>query len=158
MAIATTLKNYLDNQQVRYDTVRHAQSATALESAHAADVPDHQVAKAVVLADDQGYVVGVLPSNRQIDLHRVKNALGRDLDLVPEDSLGGIFGDCALGAVPALADAYGVAGIWDEHFENVSDVYLEAGDHENLVHLAGDDFRRLMAGAPHSRIAIDRAD
>jgi len=158
MAIATTLKNYLENHHVPYDTVRHAHSATALESAHTAHVPDHQVAKAVVLADDEGYVVGVLPSNRQLDLHRVKVALGRDLDLVPENSLCDIFADCELGAVPALADAYGMAGIWDEHFEKVTDVYFEAGDHENLVHLAGNDFRRLMADAPHSRIGITRDD
>lgn len=158
MAIAHTLKTYLDNHHVRYDTVRHAHSATALESAHAAHVPDHLVAKAVVMADDAGFVVGVLPSNRQLDLRLVKDALHRDLDLVPEDTLGEIFRDCELGAVPALADAYGMAGIWDEHFENVADVYLEAGDHENLVHIDGDDFRKLMANAPHSRIAITRED
>jgi Ala-tRNA(Pro) deacylase len=49
MAIATTLKSFLEDHHVEYDMVKHEHSSTALESAHAAHVPSHQVAKAVVL-------------------------------------------------------------------------------------------------------------
>ena len=79
MAIATTLKAYLDDHHVEYDVVHHIHSETALESAHAAHVPGHQVAKAVVLEDANGYIVSVLPSTNRLDLEWVNESLGRKL-------------------------------------------------------------------------------
>ena len=63
MAIAQTLISYLKEKGISYDLVEHAHTETAVDSAHAANVPPHQVAKAVVLCDDDGYVVSVLPAN-----------------------------------------------------------------------------------------------
>jgi hypothetical protein len=33
------------------------------------------------------------------------------------------------------------------------DVYFEAGDHENLIHVSGADFHQLMAAVPHRRFS-----
>jgi deoxyxylulose-5-phosphate synthase len=41
MAIATTLKSYLEDHHVEYDMVEDSHSSTALESAHAAPSPFH---------------------------------------------------------------------------------------------------------------------
>jgi Ala-tRNA(Pro) deacylase len=38
------------------------------------------------------------------------------------------------------------------------DVYFEAGDHEALVHVTGEDFLRLMADAPRGEISHHVAD
>ncbi len=43
-----------------YDMVKHSHSATAIESAQLAHIPGHQLAKAVVLEDANGYVVSVI--------------------------------------------------------------------------------------------------
>ena len=156
MAIATTLKYYLDNHHVEYDMVQHNHSATALESAHLAHVPGHQVAKAVVLEDATGYVVSVLPSTNRLDMEWVNESLGRRLSLAPEDELPELFQDCDPGAVPALSDAYGLDVIWDEQLTNASEIYIEAGDHENLIHMHGDAFCKLMKDLPHSIISTGK--
>jgi len=156
MAIATTLKSYLDEHHVAYDVVSHAHSGTTLEAAHSAHVPSHQVAKAVVLEDDRGYVVSVLPSTNKLDLEWVCEALGRDLEMATERELGALFQDCELGAVPALSNAYGLDVVWDDQLKSVSDVYIEAGDHEHLVHIKGEDFRKLMRGMPNNIISAEK--
>ena len=156
MAIAITLKSYLDQHHVDYDVVPHQYSSTALEAAHRAHVPETKVAKAVVLEDSNGYVVGVVPSTNQLDLNWVRESLGRNLDLAREAELPALFDDCELGAVPALSNAYGLDVIWDDQLSGMSDVYIEAGDHENLVHLGGDEFRYLLSGMPHSIISAQR--
>jgi Ala-tRNA(Pro) deacylase len=43
--------------------------------------------------------------------------------------------------------------IWDEQLGHASDIYIEAGDHEHLVHLRGEDFNRLMSAMPRSIIS-----
>ena len=153
MAIATTLKSFLEDHHVEYDMVKHPHSSTALESAHLAHVPSHQLAKAVVLEDDNGYIVSVLPSTNRLELEWVSETLGRNLEMATEDELPNLFQDCALGAVPALSNAYGLDVIWDEQLTNASEIYMEAGDHENLVHIHGDDFCELMKDLPHAIIS-----
>lgn len=156
MAIATTLKSYLEDHHVKYDMVKHAHSATALESAHSAHVPSHQVAKAVVLEDADGYIVSVMPSHNRLDLEWVNESLGRKLELAHEDDLPGLFQDCDLGAVPALSNAYGIDVIWDEQLTNASEIYIEAGDHESLIHMHGKEFCKLMEDLPHSIISAGK--
>ena len=55
MAIARTLKSYLDERKIDYDTVPHSHTETAMDSATSAHVPPHQMAKAVVLEDEDGW-------------------------------------------------------------------------------------------------------
>ncbi len=156
MAIATTLKCYLKDHHVEYDVVKHHHSATALESAHLAHIPAHQLAKAVVLEDANGYVVSVLPSTNRLDMEWVNESLGRNLKIAAENELPELFQDCDKGAVPALSAAYGLDVIWDEQLTNASEIYIEAGDHENLIHLHGDVFCRLMKDLPHNIISTGR--
>lgn len=156
MAIAKTLKSYLDDNHVKYDVIHHSHSSTSLEAAHSANIPDHQLAKAVVLEDDRGYVVSVLPSTNRLDMDWVSESAGRDLELADEDELGRLFKDCETGAIPALGNAYGLDVIWDEQLTNAAEIYIEAGDHENLIHIHGDDFCKLMENMPHNIISANR--
>ena len=156
MAIAITLKSYLEKHHVDYDMVKHVRSDSALESAHSAQVPSHQVAKAVVLEDENGYIVSVLPSTNRLDMDWVNETLGRDLVMAHEDELQNLFQDCEPGAVPALSNAYGLDVIWDDQLKTVSEIYIEAGDHENLIHMHGDSFCELMKEMPHSIISAEK--
>ena len=81
MAIAQTLKEYLDDRHVDYDMVEHVHTETAMDSAKSAHIPTHQMAKAVVLVDDAGYVVSVLPANHRLNLDWVNEELNRTLEM-----------------------------------------------------------------------------
>ena len=156
MAIAITLKSYLDGHNVDYDTVEHPHTESAVDSAKSAHVPAHQMAKAVVLEDNSGYIVSVLPSNNRLNLGWVNEELQRDLRLATEVELKKLFADCDTGAVPALSNAYGLKVIWDDQLRHASDIYIEAGDHEHLIHLRGKDFQQLMEKLPHSVISAGK--
>ena len=156
MAIAITLKSYLEGHNVEYDTVEHPHTSSAVDSAKSAHVPAHQMAKAVVLEDDAGYIVSVLPSNNRLNLGWVNEELQRDLKLATEPELKELFKDCDTGAVPALSNAYGLKVIWDDQLRHASDIYIEAGDHEHLIHLKGEDFQHLMEKLPHSVISAGK--
>ena len=153
MAIAKTLRSYLDRHDVPYDLVHHAHTETALDSAYSAHIPVHQLAKAVVMEDEDGYVVAVIPSDHRLNVRWVNEELERDLHLACEDKFSQLFKDCENGAVPALAGAYDLPVIWDERLQYVLEIYIEAGDHEHLVHMRGKDFREMMEVRPHSMIS-----
>ena len=79
-----------------------------------------------------------------------------ELEMASERELRALFQDCDLGAVPALSNAYGLDVVWDDQLKAVSDIYIEAGDHEHLVHIRGEDFRKLMRGMPHNIISAEK--
>jgi len=109
-----------------------------------------------VLEDEKGYVVSVLPSSHRLDLDWVNETLGRDLEMANEDELPGLFQDCEVGAVPALSNAYGIDVIWDDQLTSISELYIEAGDHENLIHVQGDSLRALIDDLPHDVISAEK--
>jgi Ala-tRNA(Pro) deacylase len=156
MAIAKTLINYLEDRGIDYQLVEHQHTPTSVASAHASHVPAHQVAKAVVLCDDQGYVISVLPANHSLEIGWVNEELDRKLEMACEDEFKKLFGDCETGAVPALGEAYGLKVIWDDELAYTSDVYIEAGDHTHLIWLERRDFRKLMKDLPHTIISKDQ--
>ena len=150
MSISITLRNYLDKQGVRYDVIRHARSGCSMESAHAAHVPGDALAKGVMLEDEFGYVMAVVPSTHHVELGTLRQRLRRkNLSLANEEELAVLFVDCEIGAVPPLGDAYGFGMIIDDSLRTSPDIYFEAGNHRELVHVEGDDFQHLTRSAAH---------
>lgn len=155
MTIAATLINYLREKGVDFSLVEHKHTPTAIASAHAAHVPVHQMAKAVVLRDEAGYVVSVLPATHSLEIQWVNDELDRKLELATEEEFKTLFKDCETGAVPALGVAYGMKVIWDDDLQYTADIYIEAGDHEHLIWLNRKAFKQLMSSLPHTVISRD---
>ena len=153
MAISRTLKDFLDKQGIAYRVVAHAHTKSSQDSARSAHIPLQQMAKAVVLGDEDGYVAGIVPSNNRIEIDWVNEKLGRQFQIANEEALELLFHDCDVGAVPAICNAFGVDVIWDEQLRHASDIYFEAGDHEHLIHITGPDFYELLSGMPRSVIS-----
>ena len=76
----------------------------------------------------------------------------RDLELVQEWELRGLFKDCEVGAIPAACPAYGMETYLDESLVAQPDVYLEGGDHEALIHMRIDQFLDLMEDATRTHV------
>jgi Ala-tRNA(Pro) deacylase len=148
MGIALTLKQYLDDQHINYEVMTHARTSSSSSTAAAGHVSGDDFAKAVVLKGDRGYFMVVIPATRHVVLSEVSHRLNEPVGLATEEEIDRLFPDCETGAVPPVASAYGLTGIVDECLESRTDIYCEAGDHRSLLHMSGDDFRRLTMGMP----------
>ena len=146
MAIAPKVLHFLEEKGIHFELVAHPRTYSSHDSAVAAHVEDDHLAKAVVLRDDAGYLQFVIPASQWLKLHGVRDAFARPLDFAEEDELDGIYEDCASGAVPAVGQAYGVETGLDNSLTTLANVFFEAGDHEHLVHVSGDQFAELMQG------------
>lgn len=147
MTIAIKLKQYLDEAGAEYDTLLHGDTQTASQNAQVAQVPADCVAKSVVMRDGDGFLLAVLPSNRRIDLAALEEKLDQPLSLAGELETRDLFNDCYTGAIPPVGAAYGVRTLLDESLDDKEEIWFEGGDHRTLVHLAGDEFSRLMKDA-----------
>jgi len=149
MAIATTVRNFLEQTSVEYDLVTHPHTGSSHETAEASHVNEDHIAKAVIVKDETGYAMVVVPAINYVEMKLVRKDLDRELELVEEDEFARLFPDCESGAVPPLGHAYDIETFLDEALTSLANVYFESGDHEHLVHTSGDGFKQLLSGVRH---------
>ncbi len=149
MTIAASLINTLTSAHIAYEIVAHPRSFSSAETAILAHVPDDHIAKGVLLKDVEGYLLVVIPASHWVDFKRLREELGRDLQLASEQEIERLFMDCDPGAVPPLGMVYGVETLLDEALSSLAHVYFEAGDHERLVKVNAEQFKSLMQGLRH---------
>ncbi len=152
MSLATRVQWYLDSHHIDYEIVHHQHSSSSLDSGAKAHLPAGRVAKCVLLEDERGYVLAVLPAACRLSFRAIGDLLDRRLELATEAELGAVFGDCEVGAVPAVGAAYNVPMLIDESLLRMPDLYFEGGDHQDLVHVAAPAFQEMVRNAPHGRI------
>ncbi|BAZ94817.1 uncharacterized protein FOKN1_2445 [Thiohalobacter thiocyanaticus] len=147
MALAQTLKAHLERHGVAWRTLRHPATASSHDTAAVAHVPEDHIAKAVVVRDERGPAMVVIPASHWLRLETLNAKLDRGFGLADESGLDRLFPDCAAGAIPPVGPAYGLETFVDENLASLARVFLEAGDHEALIEVSGEDFLRLQDGA-----------
>ena len=155
MAVAATVQRFLEQLSVEYDLLPHPHTGSSHETAEAAHVREDHIAKAVIVKDMAGYAMVVVPASNWVDVEHLRKELNLDLHLATEEELAKLFSDCEAGAIPPLGPAYGVETFLDQALTSLANIYFEAGDHEQLVHMAGDDFRTLLGGVRHGYYSHD---
>jgi Ala-tRNA(Pro) deacylase len=147
MAIVERLQRLLDRVDAKYDVITYATAFTAQQVAHNAHVTGRRLAKVLVMRDDaaQDFMV-VLPAYRQYDPIAMREATGRQgLRLENELELQRLFPDCELGAMPPFGQLYGLPMWVDRCLAREPDIFFEAGNHHELVHMRWGDYAQLAA-------------
>ncbi|NQD35577.1 YbaK/EbsC family protein [Permianibacter sp. IMCC34836] len=144
MAIAPSMQSYLHRQGVQYSLLPHPYAERSARAASCCGVPLEQMIKAVLVQDQDGqHLLALIPADRQLSLFHLSQHLGRHFQLVDENDVVQCFSDCDNGAVPALGAAYDIETVIDDSLRRKTTVYLEAGDHEDLIQLTQEQFRSL---------------
>ena len=154
MSISPRLSSYLDQRGARFNICAHAHSRTSAQTARVAHVPTHQIAKAVIVEDDSGCVMAVVPADWKVKLGELSRMLARKhLRLADENRIATLFSECDRGAIPGFGMAWGVETIVDDALEACDIVYVEGGDHECLVRMSHEQFHDLMRDARHGQFS-----
>ena len=150
MSISSRLSSYLDQRGARYEIHAHQPSRCSAETARTAQVLPHQLAKSVIVEDDTGCVMAVVPADKTVMLGHLSLLLGRkELRLSDENRIALLFEDCDRGAVPPVGMAWGIETIVDDELEASDVVYMEGGDHERLLRMSHEQFHELMSTVQH---------
>ncbi len=150
MSIPSRLSDYLDQHGAHYEICTHEPSHTSAETARFANVSPSQLAKSVLVEDDAGCMMAVVPADRTVMLGHLAEMLGRKgLRLADESRIAMLFDDCRRGAVPPVGMAWGVETIVDDELEANDVIYMEGGDHERLLRMSREEFQELMGPALH---------
>jgi len=154
MSIPARMSQYLDQRGVDYDVWSHRPSRTSAETARIAHIQPAQLAKSVVLEDDDGYLMAVIPSDRRVEVGRLAQLLQRrGLRLSDERMIATRFDGCDPGTAPSLGMPWGIETVVDDALEGTDTVFLESGDHECLLRMTREQFHQLMHTQRHGRFS-----
>lgn len=153
MAISLSLLEYLEWEGVDYELLHHAYVSGSMRTAQIAHIPGDNLAKCVVLEDEKGFLMAVLPATHTVAIDMLNEQTGRELQFATEKEIKDLFEDCSTGAIPPMAKAFGYEAIVDKSLADRDEIYFEAGDHTELVHISGHDFQELMAGMPQGQFS-----
>ena len=154
MSIARTLQDYLDRNELQYNLVKHPYAEESLKVAEQAHLEPEKMVKCVMLEDEGGYVMAVCQASMRIQLGTLYREINRRLEFAEEHELADVLYDCVLGAIPPVGELYDVEVVIDDGLLNQDEMYFEAGDHEDLIHVSAETFQEIMRGADHASFCI----
>lgn len=142
---ANKLKEFLDQEKVKYVTITHSPSYTAQEVAASAHVRGRELAKTVMVTLDGRMAMAVLPASRKVGFDQLRQASGAEnVQLASERAFSDMFPGCEVGAMPPFGNLYGVDVYASKLLEQDAEIAFNAGSHTELVRLAYADFVRLV--------------
>ncbi|MEN8179159.1 MAG: YbaK/EbsC family protein [Pseudomonadota bacterium] len=153
MTIATTLKIYLEQQSAVYEIISHQRTQTSMDTATTAHIPVDQLAKAVIVKEEEVYLMVVVPSDYHVHLGRLHQHLEHEVGLATEEELIALFPDCDSGAIPPVGMAYDIRTLVDTSLRQQDDIFFESGDHQHLIKVTGEQFALLFGDAESINVA-----
>jgi Ala-tRNA(Pro) deacylase len=139
------LKEFLDDNRVKYVTISHSLAYTAQEIAASAHIPGRELAKTVIIKADGRMAMAVLPASLKVDFDLLAEATGaKKIELATEREFKQLFPDCELGAMPPFGNLYGMEVYVAESLTEDKEIAFNAGSHTELMRLPFQDFMRLV--------------
>ena len=138
------LKAFLDENNVRYVTIKHSSAYTSQEIASSAHVSGKEFAKTVMIKIDNEMAMAVLPASYQVDF-KLLNEIFKDqkVSLATESEFKNLFPDCEVGAMPPFGHLYSMDVYVAEVLRENKEIVFNAGSHKELIRMSYQDFERL---------------
>jgi Ala-tRNA(Pro) deacylase len=141
---------FLERKGIPYEVVEHERRESAAAEARAAGVPPSDFAKTVVVRDEGGVRLAVIPASERLDMHKLTDELGsKGLRLLTEREMAEEFDDFELGAIPPFGPILHALELVDHRLLDHERIMCSGGDHEHGVLLDPHDLVR----ATQARVA-----
>ncbi len=139
------LKEFLDQERIKYVSIVHSTAYTAQEVAASAHITGKELAKTVIVELDGKMAMAVLPANRKIVLQDLREVTGsQEVKFASEEQFKQRFPDCETGAMPPFGNLYGMDVYVGESLTENDQIAFNAGSHTEVIKLSYKDFERLV--------------
>lgn len=139
------LKEFLDQNNIKYVRITHSPVYTAQEIAASAHVKGKELAKTVMVKLDGKMAMAVLPASYRVDFGQLKEASkAGKAELATEEEFKDLFPECDVGAMPPFGNLYGMEVYAAEILAEDEKIAFNSGSHTEIIQLAYSDFERLV--------------
>jgi Ala-tRNA(Pro) deacylase len=144
MEIPKQLLDCLNQNNVEYEILHHAEAVTAQRIAQAEHVKGRHQAKVVMIRSGDQHLMVVLPADHHIDLEKVERVLGKTVSLDKENEFKSLFPGSAIGAMPPFGNLYGLPTYVDKRLAEQDYIVFEAGTHTDAIKMSYRDYEKIV--------------
>jgi len=142
--IVKRLQNFLDQQGIKYQIIRHSKAYTGQEVAEAAQISGKLLAKTVILQIQGKPMLAVLPAAMEVNLEAIAGDLEtNDVQLATEKECSDIFPHCEVGAWPPFGMLWDLPVLLDKSLAQQKHLIGYTGDLKELIRMEMKDFSRI---------------
>jgi Ala-tRNA(Pro) deacylase len=139
------LKDFLDENGVKYVAIRHSEAYTAQEIAAFTHIPGKELAKTVMVKVDGNLAMAVVPASHRVDFELLREAAGaKQVDLAGEAEFRDDFPACDVGAMPPFGNLYDMDVFVSEALAEDVEIAFSAGSHCEVIRLSYADYEHLV--------------
>lgn len=139
------LKDFLNENEVKYVSVAHSPAYTAQEIAARVHIKGRKLAKTVMVTVNGKMAMAVLPASYKVDFDYFRKEIGADdISLASEEEFKGMFPDCEVGAMPPFGNLYNMDVFADQSLAEDDEIAFNAGTHTELIKLPFIDYKKLV--------------
>ncbi|HOI28718.1 MAG TPA: YbaK/EbsC family protein [Melioribacteraceae bacterium] len=139
------LKEFLDQNKIKYVTIKHSVAFTAQEIAASAHIKGRELAKTVLIKINGRMAMCVLPASYKVDFNLLKQAVENDnVRLANEMEFKDKFPECDVGAMPPFGNLYNMDVYVAQSLLDDDEIAFNAGTHTELIQMSLKDFLDLV--------------
>jgi len=138
------IKDYLQENKVKWKTIPHTPWYTAQEIAASAHVAGKRLAKTVIIKLGEELAMVVLPAYEHVNFSQIKEITGEsDVDLARESDFKSRFPECEVGAMPPFGNLYDMKVFVSNNLSH-DQIAFNSGSHSELMEISYKDFIDLV--------------
>jgi len=142
---AKRLIEFLNDNQVKFVTIRHSRAYTANEIAHSVHIHGQELAKTVMVRIDGKMAMAVLPASGRVNVKLLEEAIGaKNVVIASEQEFINLFPECEVGAMPPFGNLFGFEVYVSTTLAENKEIAFNAGSLTELIRLSYKDFERLV--------------
>ena len=157
MPVPTSVQSLLSKQNAHYQVAAVPVDENERSHWHDQHLRNMSAAKSTILQDAHGRVQVIHAADTLLDLKLVNRHLGRELHAASAEDLHKFCVSHNVHSVPALPKVAGLLTLVDRSLVERSELWVDSGDENQLLHFSRDDFRNILEDAQVCDIAIPLA-
>lgn len=139
------IKDFLDQNNIKYVSIKHSRAYTAQEIAASAHIDGRKIAKTVVLKINGKLAFAVLPATYKVDFDLIREAIGsKDIRLATEQEFKDKCPGCEVGAMPPMGNLFDIETYVAASLVEDEEIAFNAGTHTELIRMNYTDFEKLV--------------
>ena len=147
MPILKKLQKFLEDNNVKYEEIRHKIVYTAHDKASTLKVPERVIGKTLVVKFDKSVVLVLISAHKNLDKQTLKKlAKSKKIDFVKEAWMKRNFKGVKMGSVPPFGNLWKLATFVDGGLIKEKKVILNSGDYKNSIKINPSVLKKVIPG------------
>lgn len=155
MQFPSNVKKLLDTKQINYTMTTYSNDTATANHFRDHHLRDSNAARSILLEDERGKLLVVVPANCLLDLQRLCQLTSRNLHAVDAKEVENYISAKNLDGIPAIPNISGLETVIDERLTKAQEpILLDAGKAPHLLEIDNEALDQLMA---HKASSLDIA-